>query len=220
MKFSSKEQRTLLVISAVVGAYDFFSLPFTSFIITALFAGMLYFLTSSLYIVALCALVPQFIRIVNYFMNKKENFVANDPNQITEALIKQLKKHNNKELFRNPTEISNRVQQMKNDKKESSVQNLAGLVDISVPSSEISIQANPSIPSFMEEFQNATPLDINTHIDTVAESSVPLPSNERPVPRNNIFVEQFDAPAVGDALIPTTNSRPQNLKGLEMNTGA
>jgi len=217
MKFSSKEQHLLLIISVVIGLYDFFSIPFTSFIVTCIFAGILYYLTSSMYFVALCALVPQFIRLLNFVMNKKESFVATDPQQVMNAVRKQLENQGNKELFTNAAEVSQRVQELRNNKVKP-VESTAGLVDISVPSSEIPIEGNPSTPSFMEQFQNGTSVDTNTRIYTGGQDTII--SNERPQPRNSVLVEKFDMDGLGNALLPTTNGRPQNLRGMEMNPNA
>ena len=173
------------------------------------------------YYVAICTLVPQFIRVFNFMMNKKEKFVATDPQQVMAAVRKQINNQGNSELFTNANEVSQRVQQLRNNNNNRPpVNTVGGLVDIAVPSSELPIEGNPSLPTFMEQFQSGTPVNTNTHIYTGGENTIV--SNERPQPRNSTLVEKFDNEALGSALVSTStpNRKASSLQGMEMNPTA
>jgi hypothetical protein len=210
MKFRSVEQQGLAVIAVVIGLYDFFSIPFNSFLITSVFALALFYLTESLFFVAFCFLVPQFIRVLNFVMNRKEKFTE----------VSRMKNH--KESFSNPNEIHERLEKIK--QKPSAVSEVSGIVDISQPSSEMTIQGNPSLPKFMEQFQNGTSLNANTQIYTTSESSIPQPGSVDRNPRNSVHVENYDDLSINTALTNSMNKnvtiQASNLRSVEMNPSA
>ena len=58
MKFTSKEENILVVIGSTIALYDFFTIPFNSFLITTAFAALLFYLTRSPFMVTFVYVVP------------------------------------------------------------------------------------------------------------------------------------------------------------------
>ena len=213
MKFTLKEEKTLMIIASVVGLYDFFSIPFNSFLITLSFAGLFFFFTQSPFFVALVFLVPQFIRMLNFMMGKKENF--KNANEISNR-IQTMKTNYKQEAFTNPLEISNRVENMKKNQGLPKVNNIAGLVNSDVDT----IVGNQTVPLFMEQFENiGTNVSQNTRIFTPSESSVPAVGTLNNFPRNAVANSTVDSESVNTALAKNTNNNSitsSNLKSVEI----
>uniref|UniRef100_A0A6C0D6Y6 Uncharacterized protein n=1 Tax=viral metagenome TaxID=1070528 RepID=A0A6C0D6Y6_9ZZZZ len=215
MKFTSKEDNVLVVIGSTVALYDFFTIPFNSFLITTTFAGLLFYLTRSPFIVTFVYIVPQFINILNYLMgnsSKKEKFMNVNPTEIS-ARIQKMKSGYKQEPFTNLTEVSNRVQAIKKEHVLPRVKEVSGVVDEPV-------LGNASIPTFMAEFENlGMNVETNTRIYTPTESSVPASGTQNNFPRNNIHVPVIDDISINTALAKTTtnnSTNSSNLKSVEI----
>ena len=209
MKFSSKEEQILFVVTALIGLNDFFTLSFNSFLITLIFAALLYTLTESLYFIALVLLVPQFIRLVNKALNMKEGIM--NPQEVS----KRLEALKAKESFNNPNEVSQRVENLLNTKVDK-IKEVSGIVDISQPSGVYPIEGNQSYPNFSEETMG-TPVSTNTHIYTVTESAVPAMGILDSFPKQNPYVPNYDDLSINVALARTTNTpsiNSSNIKGV------
>ena len=213
MKFTQKEEYTLMIIGSVFALYDFFSLPFKSFLITISFATLLFFFTKSFYFIAFIFLVPQLIRVLNYMMGKKENFT--NPKEISKR-IQNMTQGYKQEPFTNPQEISQRVESMKKKELLPKVEHISGLVNSDVDS----IVGNPVLPLFMEQFENlGTNVNESSRIFTPTESSVPAVGTMDNMPRNAIGNTTVDTNSINTALAKTSNNNsvaPSNLKSVEI----
>ena len=214
MKFTSKEENILVVIGSTIALYDFFTIPFNTFLITTTFAGLLFYLTRSPFIVTLVYIFPQFINVLNTLMgkNKKEKFMNANPNEIS-ARIQKMKSAYKQEPFTNLTEVSNRVQAIKKEHVLPRVKEVSGVVDEPV-------LGNASIPNFMAEFENlGMNVETNTRIYTPTESSVPASGTQNNFPRNNVHVPVIDDISINTALAKTTtnnSTNSSNLKSVEI----
>jgi hypothetical protein len=211
MKFTRKEDNILLIITATVALYDFFTIPFNSFLITLAFAGILFYLTHSYYILAVIFIVPQFITLLNSVMGKKkEKF-----NNITD-INKRIQEMRQKEKFTNLSEISNRVTSLKKEYNEPKVENVSGIVNNDVES----IAGNTSLPHFMREFEDlGTNVQVNSRIHTPSEFSIPASGTRNNFPRSNIHVSVIDDVSIDTALSNTTangSTESSNLKSVEI----
>jgi len=211
MKFTRKEDNILLIIAATVALYDFFTLPFNTFLITIAFAGILFYLTKSHFLLALIFIIPQFINLVNSVMgNKKEKF-----SNITE-ISKRIQEMRKKEKFTNLNEISNRVISLKKEYNEPKVDNISGVVNNDLEP----IVGNPSLPDFMREFEElGTNIQVNSRIHTPSEYSIPASGTRNNFPRSNIHVSVIDDVSIDTALSNTTangSTEPSNLKSVEI----
>ena len=235
MKFSTQETKILFILSAIIGLYDFFNIPFTSFLITSVFAGLLYGFTKSPYFIAFVYLVPQFIKLINFLLGKKEKF--QDANAISNRIKTNFKLNNNtqyntgvnlnpetptKEYFQNANSVSQRVEKIMKDNSIKKPNQVSGLVDISEPSSVYPIQGMPSYPNFMEETAKISGSDLttNTRITTVPESSVPMIGTVENKMMDRPYISTYDDISVSTALKRTTNDNPllyaSNLKSVDM----
>lgn len=235
MKFSTQETKILFILSAIIGLYDFFNIPFTSFLITSVFAGLLYGFTKSPYFIAFVYLVPQFIKLINFLLGKKESF--QDANAISNRIKTNFKLNNNtqyntgvnlnpetptKEYFQNANSVSQRVEKIMKDNSIKKPNQVSGLVDISEPSSVYPIQGMPSYPNFMEETAKISGSDLttNTRITTVPESSVPMIGTVENKMMDRPYISTYDDISVSTALKRTTNDNPllyaSNLKSVDM----
>lgn len=235
MKFSTQETKILFILSAIIGLYDFFNIPFTSFLITSVFAGLLYGFTKSPYFIAFAYLVPQFIKLINFLLGKKEGF--QDANAISNRIKTDFKLNNNtqyntgvnrnpetptKEYFQNANSVSQRVEKIMNDNSIKKPNQVSGLVDISEPSNVYPIQGMPSYPNFMEETAKISGSDLttNTRITTVPESSVPMIGTVENKMMDRPYISTYDDISVSTALKRTTNDNPllyaSNLKSVDM----
>lgn len=211
MKFTSKEENILVIIGSTIALYDFFTIPFNSFLITTAFAALLFYLTRSPFMVTFVYVVPQFINLLNTVMGKKkENFT--NTNEISNR-IQKMKSGYKQEAFTNINEISNRVEQIKKTHVLPQVKEVPGI-------DNEPILGNASVPSFMEQFENlGVNVGTNTRIFTPNESSVPASGTQNNFPRNNIHVPVVDDVSINTALAKTTtnnSTNPSNLKSLEI----
>ena len=189
-------------------------LSLNSFLVTSSFAALLFYLTRSPFMVTLVYIVPQFIGILNKLMGVKTEKFTN-ANEITNR-IKNMKNGNKQEAFANLTEVSNRVEQIKKEHNLPRVNEVSGLVDNDVEP----IVGNPSLPTFMQEFENlGTNVQTNNRIYTPSESSVRATGTLNNFPRNNIHVPVIDDVSINTALSKTTNNNSleaSNLKSVEI----
>jgi hypothetical protein len=83
-----KQNQVLLIVTVVLGLVDFFSIPFYSLLVTVVFGIVLFALTKSLFLLALVFMTPLLIQLANKLLGVKQGFA-------------------------NPTEISNRLKDIK-----------------------------------------------------------------------------------------------------------
>jgi len=230
MKFSTKEINILFVLSAVLGLYDFFSIPFNSFIITLVFAIVLYGFTKSPFYLAFVFLVPQFIKIINTIINVKEKFTDSKTENIVNRLHGIKDKYNQginlnpetptKEYFQNATTVSQRVENIIKDNAIKKPYEPSGLVDISQPSNVYPIEGMPSYPNFMETTMGGVELSSSTRIPTVNENSIPAVGSIENKIIDRPYISTYDDISVSTALKRTTNDNPllyaSNLKSVDM----
>jgi hypothetical protein len=210
MKFTRKEDNILVIIASTVALYDFFTIPFNSFLITVAFAGILFYLTRSHFLLALVFIVPQFINLLNSVMgNKKEKYT--DITEISKR-IQQIKR----EKFTNLNEISSRVVSLKKNYNVPKVENVSGVVNNDVEP----VVGNPSLPDFMREFEElGTDVQTNSRIHTPSEYSIPASGTRNNFPRSNIHVPVIDDVSIDTALSTTTangSTESSNLKSVEI----
>ena len=210
MKFTRKEDNILVIIASTVALYDFFTIPFNSFLITVAFAGILFYLTRSHFLLALVFIVPQFINLLNSVMgNKKEKYT--DITEISKR-IQQIKR----EKFTNLNEISSRVVSLKKNYNVPKVENVSGVVNNDVEP----VVGNPSLPDFMREFEElGTDVQTNSRIHTPSEYSIPASGTRNNFPRSNIHVPVIDDVSIDTALSNTTatgSTESSNLKSVEI----
>lgn len=215
MKLPVKEVQILNFLTVAVALYDYFTIPFNSFLITLLLGIVFYCFTKSQVLFVCVLLAPQFIRFVNgVILGKKEMFMPTNPQEVVENL-KKMKKPN--ESFVNLKEVSERVVNLKNESKVPPVEKLSALVD--------STPIMPSVDSiaFLEQFENRTDLTENTRIMTIPENAVPAVGTVERNARAMAAVEAFDAQAVNTALVRSTNTgKPvsSELESVEVNRDA
>jgi hypothetical protein len=215
MKLPVKEVQILNFLTVAVALYDYFTIPFNSFLITLLLGIVFYCFTKSQVLFVCVLLAPQFIRFVNgVILGKKEMFMVTNPQEVVENL-KKMKKPN--ESFVNLKEVSERVVNLKNESKVPPVEKLSALVD--------STPIMPSVDSiaFLEQFENRTDLTENTRIMTIPENAVPAVGTVERNARAMAAVEAFDAQAVNTALVRSTNTgKPvsSELESVEVNRDA
>ena len=193
----------------ILGAYDLISLPFTTFLITLVIAGLTYAFTKEPILSLSVLFAPQLIRLMNaVILGNKETFVATDPQQVVQT-VKSLQK---KESFRNPTEISERVRLLQKETKVPKNEEVSGVEDDG-------IEGTMSAVKFLEQFENLTGLNENQRIHTVNETAVPaMPTIENKT-RSTAAVEAFDNTGVNTALIRSTNSNKpvsSNIDSIEI----
>jgi len=121
-------------------------------------------------------------------------------------------KKNKSESFRNPTEISQRITQLKNETKVPKNEEVSGVEDDG-------IEGTMSAVKFLEQFENLTGLNEIQRIHTVNETAVPaMPTIENKT-RSTAAVEAFDNTGVNTALIRSTNSNKpvsSNIESIEI----
>jgi hypothetical protein len=206
MKLPVKEVQILNFLSVALTLYNFFTLPFNSFIISLIIAIAFYLFTKSQVLFVSLIIVPQFLRLVNGLISgKKENFMTATPQEVVENL-KKMKKPT--EPFVNLKEVSDRVINLKKDSKVPPVEKLSALVDASIMPTVDSI-------AFLEQFENRTDLNENTRIMTIPENAVPSVGTVEKNARAMVAVEPFDAEAVNTALVPSTNTKKPISSELE-----
>ena len=212
MKLPVKEVQILNFLTVAVALYDYFTIPFNSFLITLLLGIVFYSFTNSQVLFVCVLLAPQFIRFVNgVILGKKETFMTTNPQEVVENL-KKMKKPT--ESFANLKEVSDRVVNLKKESKVQPVEKLSALVDTNT--------VMPSVDSiaFLEQFENKTDLNENTRIMTIPENAVPAVGTVEKNARVMAAVEAFDSQAVNTALVRSTNtSKPvsSELESVEVN---
>jgi hypothetical protein len=227
MTYSLKENQIVLAVAVVLGLYDFFTLPFNSFLVSCIFAGSLYYITKSTFIVAFVFFIPQLIHISNRILYNNEG-MTNSPNEITDRIKSMNNKFSRgenlnpetptKEYFTDAKEISERVSGLRARNSSSKVDEVSGLVDISMPSGTYPIEGNPSYPGFMREEFMGTNINTNNRIETVSEEEIKpvgtIESNLRP---NNV-IESYDDESLKTALArnSSANLGPSNMKSVDM----
>ena len=229
MKFSAKETNILFIMAAVIGLYDFFSIPFNSFLVTSIFAIVFFAFTKSPFFVAFIYLVPQFIKLINMMMGVKEK-MTDTPQNISSRLSSIKSKYNQgtnlnpetptKEYFQDAVSVSNRVEKVMKDNAIRKPSEVSGVVDISQPSGVYPIEGTPSYPNFMEATMGGVELNQNTRIPTVPESSVPAIGSIQNKIIDRPYISTYDDISVSTALKRTTNDVPlltaSNLKSDDM----
>jgi hypothetical protein len=227
MAYSLKENQIVLAVAVVLALYDFFTLPFNSFLISCIFAASLYYITKSTFIVAFVFFIPQLIHISNKILYNNEG-MTNTPNEITQRIKSMNNKFSRgenlnpetptKEYFTDAKEISERVTGLRTKNALPKVDEVSGLVDISMPSGTYPIEGNPSYPGFMREEFMGTNVNTNNRIETVSEEEIKpvgtIESNLRP---NNV-IESYDDESLKTALArnSSANLGPSNMKSVDM----
>jgi len=237
MKFSTQETKILFILSAIIGLYDFFNIPFNSFLITSVFAGLIYGFTKSPYFIAFVYLIPQFIKLINFLLGKKEKF--QNANAISNRLqtnfkLNKNKQYNNgvnlnpetptKEYFQDVNSVSQRVEKIMKNNAIKKSENPSGLVDVTESTGEYpkNVDGIPSYPNFMEATANisGTDLTTNTRINTIPESNVPAVGTVENKMIDRPYISTYDDISISTALKRTTNDNPllyaSNLKSVDM----
>jgi hypothetical protein len=226
MAYSLKENQIVLAVAVVLALYDFFTLPFNSFLVSCIFAATLYYITKSVFIIAFVFFIPQLIHISNKVIGNSEG-MTNSPKEVSERIRSMTSKYSRgenlnpetptKEYFTNATEVSQRVSELKKHAVPKT-ETVSGVVDISMPSGTYPIEGNPSYPGFMREGFMGTNVNTMNRIETVPEEEVPPVGTIDKNPRANNVVEPFDDESVNTALIrnSSTNLAPSNMKSVNM----
>ena len=208
MKFNSKEEQILFMVAAILGLHDFFTLPFNSFVITLIFAVVLFYISESLFMLTLVLLVPQVIHTFNKMMGIKEKFT--NTNEISERIINMKKV--SPESFTDLNEISQRVETMK--KVDQPKVEVSGVVDESLPSGTYPMEGTLSYPKFNEETMG-TSVDMNTNIHTIAEASLPAVGTIDSLPKQNPYVPKFDEIGLSTALSQSSGNSTMNASNIK-----
>jgi len=195
MKLPIKEAQILNILIVLFAGYDFFSLPFNSFLITLVSAIILFALTKSPILFGSVLLAPQIIRLLNtVVLGKKESFIPTNPNEVIENVKKM-----RKESFTDLKEVSDRVVKITKENKVPAVEKVYGIVDETIMPTVDNI-------AFLEQFENRTDLTENTRIMTVNETAVPPIGTIERNTRSVANVEPFDSQTVNTALVRSMNS--------------
>ena len=208
MKFNSKEEQILFMVAAILGLHDFFTLPFNSFVITLIFAVVLFYISESLFMLALVLLVPQVIHTFNKIMGIEEKMT--NPNEISQR-IETMKKAS-PESFTDLNEISQRVESMK--KVDQPKAEVSGVVDESLPSGAYPLEVTLSYPKINEE-TIGTSVDTHTNTDTVPEYSVPVVGTINSLPKQNPYVPKFDEIGLSTALAQSSGNTTLNASNIK-----
>jgi hypothetical protein len=222
-----KENQVVLLVATVLGLYDFFTVSFNSFLITSLFALVIYYITSSVFLIAFVYFIPQIIRISNVLMGK-ESF-TNPQEQITERLKHMDSKFKSAqgpnlnpetptvEYFNDAKEISKRNEDLRNKNALPAVKEVSGVIDPSLPSGIYPIEGTPSYPNFMKESFIGVPSNTNTRIQTVPEEEVAAVGTMENKLKPTSSVEPFDDESVNTALQRNANNsalHSSNIKSV------
>jgi hypothetical protein len=227
MAYSLKENQIVLSVAVVLGLYDFFTLPFNSFLISCIFAGSLFFITKSVFIIAFVFFIPQIIRISNMLLGRNEN-MTDLPTNVTNRIKSMKSKYDSgenlnpetptKEYFTNAEEISQRNIDIRNKNTVAKVNEVSGVVDIDMPSGTYPIEGNPSYPNFMNEGFMGTNINMNNRIETIPEEEISAVGTVDKNPRANNVVESYDDESVNTALARNSNTNfdSSNMKSVDM----
>jgi len=223
-----KENQVVLLVATVLGLYDFFTVSFNSFLITSLFALVIYYITSSVFLIAFVYFIPQIIRISNLLMGNTDAF-TNPQEQITERLKHMDSKFKSAqgpnlnpetptvEYFNDAKEISKRNEDLRNKNALPPVKEVSGIIDPSLPSGVYPIEGTPSYPNFMKESFIGVPSNTNTRIQTVPEEEVPVVGTMENQLKQTSTVEPFDDESVNTALQRNPNNSslaPSNIRSV------
>jgi len=222
-----KENQVVLLVATVLALYDFFTVPFNSFLVTSVFAAVIYYLTNSTLLIAFVYFIPQIIRISNILMGK-ESF-TNPQEQITERLKHMDGKFKSTqgpnlnpetptvEYFNDAIEISKRNEELRNKNALPPVKEVSGIIDPSLPSETYPIEGTPSYPNFMKESFIGVPSNTNTRIQTVPEEELPAVGTMENELKPTATVEPFDDESVNTALQRNANNsalHSSNIKSV------
>ena len=227
MAYSLKENQIVLSIAVALALYDFFSLPFASFLVSCVFAATLFFITKSIFIVAFIFFIPQIIRISNVLLGHKEKMTdlpTNVANRIKSMKAKYDSGENlnpetpTKENFTNAQEVSQRNIDIRNKNNLAKVNEVSGVVDVTMPSGTYPIEGNPSYPNFMSEGFMGTNINTNNRIETIPEEEISAVGTMENNPRANNVVESYDDESVNAALARNSNTKfaSSNMKSVDM----
>lgn len=227
MKYSLKENQIILAVTVALGLYDFFTIPFNSFLVASIFALVLYYITKSLFIVAFIYFIPQLIHISNKILKCDEG-MANSQEEVTDRIKSMTNKYNRgenlnpetptKEYFTDANEVSQRVSDIRNKNALPKVSEVSGLVDTDVPSETYPIEGNPSYPGFMREGFMGTNLSNNNRIETVPEEEIPANGTVETPMRANSVIEPYDDLSLNTALARNSSSKLSlgDMKSVDM----
>jgi len=218
MKISLKEDKIVLVVASVLALYNFFNIPFYSFLVTTIFAGVIYYLTGSTFLVVFVYTIPQIIKLSNTLLSNnsvvRDNFTNVD--NITNFIKTQQEKKT--EGFNNLKEVSERVEKLKATTMEK-IDTPSGLVDPSLPSGVYPIEGTPSYPNFMKTTKGVA-VNTNTRIQTINESDMPVGDLVDRNPKQNPYIATYDDLSIDTALARTTNNNSMingsTMKSVDM----
>ena len=222
-----KENQIIMIVTAVLALYDFFSVPFSSFLVTCVFALVIYYLTNSMFLLAFVFFVPQVIKMTNTILGRKEN-MTDTPKEISERLQNISKKFSRgvnlnpetptKEYFTDAKEVSQRNIEIRNKNILPHVKEVEGVVDTSMPSGVYPIEGDPSYPNFMKEGFMGTNINASNRIETVPEETVPAVGTVEATVRANNVIEPYDDVSVNTALAKNSSNIPisSNMKSVDM----
>jgi len=225
---SLKENQVVLLLATVLALYDFFTVPFNSFLVTSVFAAVIYYLTNSTFLIAFVYFIPQIIRLSNVLMGNTDAF-TNPQEQITERLRHMDAKFKSTqgpnlnpetptvEYFNDAKEISKRNEDLRNKNALAPVKEVSGVVDPSLPSGIYPIEGTPSYPNFMKESFIGVPSNTNTRIPTLPEEELPAVGTMENQLKATSTVEPYDDESVNTALQRNANNsalHSSNIKSV------
>jgi hypothetical protein len=228
MKLSLKDNQVVLLTASVLALYDFFTIPLYSFIITSIFAAVIYNLTKSTFLIAFVYFIPQIVRITNILLGNTESFTSSQ-NDITNRIKHMSSKHSASlgpnlnpetptvEYFNDAKEVAKRNEELRNKNALPQVKEVSGIIDTTMPSGIYPIEGTPSYPNFMKESFIGAPSTTNTRIQTVPEEEVPAVGTFKNSLKPTAAVEGFDDESVNTALQRNANSsalRSSNIKSV------
>lgn len=202
MKYRLDEDKLVLIITSLIGLYDFMYLPIKTFLTTLVFAGVIYFITKELFFVAIVLLAPNFIVMINRLLGKKEGF--NNAKEVSDR-IQSIKR---KETFVNPIEVAKRIEETKGKHQVPKVEN------VELSDQEHIVSGLDQAPAFMGE-DLGVPVSVNGRIQTRTEDAVPKVGTIEKNPLENPYVRNFDDESIGVALSRTTNNNAVNASNVD-----
>ena len=207
MKYSMKENKIVLIVAVMLGLYDFFTIPFNSFLIACVFSIALYCLTKSLFSVAFIFFIPQLILLLNFVLRRNEGL--QNPSATPEApIIKNI-----------PTasDINTTIQQIRNKYSAAKNEKFTNKED-DEENEENTIEGNATYPEFMREGFMGTNVENSNRIETYAEEDIPVVGTVEKNPRANNVVESYDDVSVNTALQRNTTQKlsSSSMKSVDM----
>ena len=228
MKLALKDNQVVLLLATVLALYDFFTVPFYSFLVTCVFAIAIYYLTRSTFLVAFVYFIPQIIRLSNILIGNKDAF-TNPQEEITDRLKRMSSKYNSSlgpnlnpetptvEYFNDAKEVAKRNEDLRKNNALPPVKEVSGIVDATMGSGNYPIEGLPSYPNFMKESFVGAPSTTNARIQTVPEEDIPAVGTVKNAPKPTAAVEGFDDESINTALQRNANSsalRSSNIKSV------